>query len=90
MTAQNNVFGLVERPRKEKSTAEASVRALQQAATRLAELRRTGPRFKTKDLVGLLLSHGARSWRATMPVAHIRVSVMTPDGKAAVRIRGIC
>jgi hypothetical protein len=89
VTSQQNTLGLVEPRRKEKSAAEAGVEALHQAARRLADLRRTGPRFKTKDLVGLLLSHGARSWRATLPVAHVHVRVLTPEGKAAVRLRGV-
>lgn len=89
MSSHQNVLGLVEPSRKEKSAAEAGVQALHQAAKRLADLRRNGPRFKTKDLVGLLLSHGARSWRATLPVVQVRVRVMTPEGKAAIRIRGL-
>lgn len=89
MNSQQHILGLVEPRRKEKSAAEAGVQALHQAAKRLADLRRNGPRFKTKDLVGLLLSHGARSWRATLPVVHVRVRVQTPEGKTAVRIRGL-
>jgi hypothetical protein len=59
---------------------------LRQAATRLADFRSPGNRFKTRDLVALLLSHGARSWRASQPPAHVRVKVFAPDGRPAVRI----
>lgn len=59
---------------------------LRQAATRLADFRSPGNRFKTRDLVALLLSHGARSWRATQPAARVRVRVFAPDGNPAVRI----
>jgi hypothetical protein len=63
-----------------------SVGTLRQAATRLADFRSQGSRFKTRDLVALLLSHGARSWRASQPPAHVRVKVFAPDGRPAVRI----
>jgi hypothetical protein len=53
---------------------------------RLADVRRTGARFKTKDLVGLLLSHGARAWRASLPPANVRVHAVTPTGESAVKI----
>lgn len=75
--------------RKEKTAAEAGVQALHHAARRLAEMREAGPRVKTRDLVALLLSHGARSWRATLPVAHVHIRVHTPEGKSAVRLRGL-
>jgi hypothetical protein len=62
------------------------VSTLRQAATRLADFRSQSNRFKTRDLVALLLSHGARSWRASQPAAHVRVKVFAPDGRPAVRI----
>ena len=71
----------------ERRIADGGVHALNQAAVRLADIRRGGPRFKTKDLVGLLLSHGARTWRNTQPFVTVRLSVLAPDGKTAVKIR---
>jgi hypothetical protein len=62
------------------------VSTLRQAATRLADFRSQGNRFKTRDLVALLLSHGARSWRASQPPAHVRLKVFAPNGRPAVRI----
>ena len=62
------------------------VSTLRQAANRLADFRSQGNRFKTRDLVALLLSHGARSWRASQPTAHVRVKVFAPNGRPAVRI----
>ncbi|MDN5928000.1 MAG: hypothetical protein L0I29_13080 [Hyphomicrobiales bacterium] len=59
---------------------------LRMAATRLADFRSPGNRFKTRDLVALLLSHGARSWRASQPAARVRVRVFAPDGRPAIRI----
>ena len=63
-----------------------TVSTLRHAATRLADFRSPGNRFKTRDLVALLLSHGARSWRASQPAAHVRVKVFRPNGRLAVRI----
>ena len=40
---------------------------------RLQEVRDGGSRLKARDLVGLLLSHGARAWRASQPVTTIRL-----------------
>ncbi|MDP2118302.1 MAG: hypothetical protein U1A06_12025 [Hoeflea sp.] len=60
---------------------------LHEAAMRLADLGFTRPRSKTKDLVGLLLCHGARAWRSAQPRAFVRVKAGTPVGHAAVKIR---
>lgn len=86
MTIQQNVLGLVDTRRKKGRAAEVGVHALHQAAMRLADVRRTGTRFKTKDLVGLLLSHGARAWRASLPPANVRIHAVTPTGESAVKI----
>ncbi|WP_394691981.1 hypothetical protein [Hoeflea sp.] len=60
---------------------------LHEAAMRLADLGFTRPRSKTKDLVGLLLCHGARAWRSSQPRIVIHVRVGTPVGHSAVKIR---
>ena len=86
MTIQQNVLGLVDARGKKGRTADVGVHALHQAAMRLADVRRTGSRLKTKDLVGLLLSHGARAWRASLPPANVRIHAVTPAGKPAVKI----
>lgn len=87
MIGEQDVLGFVDSRRQERRAADIGVQALHQAAVRLADIRRGGPRFKTKDLVGLLLSHGARTWRNTQPFATVRLSVFAPDGKSAVKIR---
>ena len=84
---EQDVLGFVDPRRQERGPSEVGVQALHQAAVRLADIRRGGSRFKTKDLVGLLLSHGARTWRNTMPVVTIRLSVVAPSGEPAVKIR---
>ena len=58
--------------------------ALRTAALRLADTRKK-PKLKTRDLVGLLLSHGARAWRNSLPPVNVKLAVWTPEGVAAVR-----
>ncbi|WP_417425200.1 hypothetical protein [Hoeflea sp.] len=60
---------------------------LHEAAMRLADLGFVRPRSKTKDLVGLLLCHGARAWRSAQPRAFIHIRAGTPVGRSAVKIR---
>ena len=45
------------------------------------------PAEKTRDLVSLLLSHGARAWRQVQPEAGIHLHVGMRSGRAPVRIR---
>ena len=87
MTPEQDVLGFVDTRREERGPSEVGMQALHQAAVRLSDVRRGSARFKTKDLVGLLLSHGARTWRNTMPPANVRLNVFAPGGKAAVKIR---
>ena len=60
---------------------------LQQASRRISEFRDGRSTLKAKDLVGLLLCHGARAWRASQPVAHSKLRVRTPHGVPAIRLR---
>ncbi|AZO30533.1 hypothetical protein EJ071_26130 [Mesorhizobium sp. M1B.F.Ca.ET.045.04.1.1] len=87
MIGEQDVLGFIDSRRQDRRAADIGVQALHQAAVRLADIRRGSPRFKTKDLVGLLLSHGARTWRNTQPFATVRLRVLAPDGKTAVKIR---
>ena len=87
MPREQQILGLVDARRKEGRSPDIRVNPLHQAAVRLADVRRRGTRLKTKDLVGLLLGHGARAWRASLPPAGMRLRVLTPEGKAAVKIR---
>ncbi|MCF6321785.1 MAG: hypothetical protein L3J32_08475 [Rhizobiaceae bacterium] len=42
---------------------------------------------KTKELISMLLSHGARATRASKPRASTAMNVYLPDGRRAVRIK---
>lgn len=78
---------LIREPRRDSRGADLGIQALHKAATGLADIRRASARLKTRDLVGFLLSHGARSWRATLPETDIRIRVTSPAGGAAIRMR---
>jgi hypothetical protein len=87
MSTQENSFGFVDPASKKRRTARVGVHPLHEAAMRLADLGFTRPRSKTKDLVGLLLCHGARAWRSSQSRVVIHVKAGTPVGRAAVKIR---
>ncbi len=74
------------RPKTEPKLPTAA-QALHDAAKQLAKQNLGRPRLKTKDIVGYLLGHGARAWRASFPVASPRVKAITPDGMLAVKIK---
>jgi hypothetical protein len=60
---------------------------LHEAAMRIADLGLNRPRTKTRDLVNLLLCHGARAWRSNQPEASIHLHVSTRSGRSPVHIR---
>lgn len=66
-----------------KAAQPATLGTLRLAAMRLSEARKK-PRLKTRDLVGLLLSHGARAWRSSQYPVQVKLSVRTPEGNRAV------
>lgn len=86
-TDHSNAGPFIDMPDATRMTGSTSVHPLQQVATRLQEVRDGRSRLKAKDLVGLLLSHGARAWRASQPVSHSRIRVRHPNGHPAVTIR---
>ncbi len=87
MIGEQDILGFVDPRREVGGAADMGVQALHEAAMRLSDVRRGRPRFKTKDLIGLLLSHGARAMRLSQPRVAIRLAAFAPDGKTAVKIR---
>ena len=87
MTTQENVLGFVEPRGKKDRAARIRMNPLHEAAMRLADFGFARPRAKTKDLVSLLLCHGARAWRSSQPRVVVHVSALAPTGHAAVKIR---
>ena len=64
-----------------------SLHPLHEAAMRLAGLGINRPKERTRDLVTMLLSHGARAWRHAQPEAHIHLHVASRAGKAPLRLK---
>jgi hypothetical protein len=60
---------------------------LHEAAMRLAEFRPGRKRGKSKELVALLLSHGARAWRSAQPAARVHLHVAANAKRKPVVIR---
>ncbi|NBB47252.1 hypothetical protein GVN24_03075 [Rhizobium sp. CRIBSB] len=60
---------------------------LHEVAYRLADIGLRDKRSKTKDLIGLLLSHGARAWRYSQPEANIHLHVTAQAGRFPVILR---
>ena len=60
---------------------------LHEAAMRLAGMGLSRSKEKTKDLVAMLLSHGARAWRHGQPEAQIHLHVCMRNGRSPIRMR---
>lgn len=86
MGMNENGSGMTPTPDKKRKSPRAGLHPLHEAAMRIAELG-SRPRSKTKDLVTLLLTHGARAWRSTQPDAQIHVHVTSPSGRYPIRLR---
>lgn len=87
MSIEQSRLGLVPSEREQSRAASTGLHPLQQAAMSLSDVREGRSRLKAKDLVGLLLSHGARAWRASQPICYSRIKTAGPCGAPAVRIR---
>lgn len=64
-----------------------SLHPLHEAALRIAEYGLMKPKARTKDLVALLVSHGARAWRSTQPPVQIHLHVAMHSGRRPIHIR---
>jgi hypothetical protein len=60
---------------------------IHEAAMRLAGAGISKSRGRTRDLVALLLSHGARAWRQSQPSAQIHIHVRSEAGHVPVRLK---
>ena len=90
MAINGNVPGFPPEARAAGKPARIGLHPLHEAALRLAEIGLQKPRAKsakTKDLINLLLCHGARAWRYSQPEARIHLHVTCPGGKSSVMLR---
>ncbi|WP_137128831.1 hypothetical protein [Rhizobium sp. FY34] len=65
----------------------SALHPLHEAAMRLAGLGINRPKERTRDLVSLLLSHGARAWRQAQPEANIHLHIASRSGRAPLRLK---
>jgi hypothetical protein len=87
MTIDQDSLGQMEPVSRRIGATVIGMHPLHQASRRIAEFREGRSLLKAKDLVGLLLCHGARAWRASQPPATPRLVVYSPVGDRAIRLR---
>jgi len=86
MSLEKPAFGPTESAREDRRPAPLGPDLLHPSTVRRPDFRLTGAGRKAKDLIGLLMSHGARIRRAARPRCRIELEVVTPDGSQAVEI----
>ena len=64
-----------------------SLHPLHEAALKLAGMGLTRSQTKTRDLVAMLLGHGARAWRGNQPEVSLHLHVISPKGEHPIRMR---
>jgi hypothetical protein len=88
MAMNENLSDLHSGPRGgKKKSLMGGLHPLHEAAMRIADLGFSRSRHKTKDLVGMLLAHGARAWRSGQPTTGIHLHVGASDRRFPVRIK---
>ncbi len=85
MNRNENGFG--EPPGRKNKSSRMSLHPIHEAAMRIADLGRGFPKSKTRDLVGALLSHGARAWRSSQPRVKIHLYITSERDRAPVYLR---
>lgn len=60
---------------------------LHEAALRIADIGRSRSASRTRDLVGMLLAHGARAWRSGQPAVGIHIHVGRSGCAYPIRMR---
>jgi hypothetical protein len=65
----------------------SALHPLHEAALRLTAIGINRPKERTRDLVAMLLSHGARAWRHSQPEIRIHLHVCARSGSAPLRLR---
>lgn len=88
MAMNENLSDVLGSPRGEKRRSlKGTLHPLHEAAMRIADIGLGRSRNRTKDLVGMLLAHGARAWRSAQPAAEIHLHIAPGDRRHPVRMR---
>ncbi len=69
-----------------RNKARPALHPVHEAAMRLAASRKSAKLPRTRDLVSMLLSHGARAWRGSQPKACIHLHISGRSGNKPVRL----
>lgn len=87
MTVYENIANLPFASGQQRPAKGVALHPIHEAAMRLAGAGLSKSRGRTRDLVALLLSHGARAWRQSQPDVQIHIHVGPYMGRAPVRMR---
>lgn len=89
MATNENLPEFIKNEPKPAPATGASLHPLHEAALRLADIGFSGvrSRTKTRDLVAMLLSHGARAWRLNQPKISVHLYVAPTNGRYPVYLR---
>lgn len=87
MAVNENIPGIAEMPGKRGKPSRIGLHPLHEAAMRIADAGLNRSKGKTRDLVAMLLTHGARAWRSTQPRAGIHLHVTAAGHRHPLRIR---
>ena len=87
MARKGNPSDFPEMPAKKRGGRGMGLLPLHEAAIKLAGIGLDRSQHKTRDLVAMLLGHGARAWRAGQPSVTLHLHVKTPAGRHPIRLR---
>ena len=87
MAASKDVLGFIDASREVRRPPLVRMQFLHQRVMGSADLLRARPRFKAKDLIGLLFRHFAGARAQAAPRCRTVLDVVTPSGMTAVKIR---
>lgn len=87
MATHENGIGLVDEDVTGAQQPRFTLHPLHEAALRLADFGPGRPSSKTKDLIGMLLGHGARAWRQSQAPVAIHLHISTPERRRPVAIK---
>ncbi|MQW90287.1 hypothetical protein [Sinorhizobium saheli] len=86
MAVNENVPDITAAAGKKTKPSRIRLHPLHEAAMRIADIGLNRSKAKTRDLVAMLLTHGARAWRSTQPRVGIHLHVTAP-GRRPLRMR---
>ena len=86
MRAKQSILGLVYAGGEVRRPPLVGMQFLHEGAMRPPDLIAPRSRLQAKDLIGLLFRHFAARRRAARPPCRVALRVLTPGGKAAVKI----